>query len=444
MKILFYSFTFFPMKKSILFSSLAILIAWFVIVTNKVNAENYSEEFKQAYSFAYKNGITTTNSIEKAQMDSPLTRIAMAKMLSQFAMNVLWKKPSNSIVPTFSDVSTELNEKYWWAVDLAYQLWIMWINMKNNEFRPHASVTRAEFGTALSRMLYGLEDGNPYYTTHLKKLKEEWIITNDNPSIKEKRWYVMLMLMRSQNNKLNSNEGKYLYLNEDEKYLNETEIKAVIEKEEWLKDGSLSPCLYKAACHWAYVWWTQYYNCTYAIECKDWTEYWYTFDWASWELKKFQVIWINAAEEIALNDAKLWRNTIETIEHEFANGGTLYDITIKTKDNNFIYTIKNNWEIVKKYKFISEEKILETILNEVNLEQSESEIKNENKEICHLWQAFNYYSCSFTYLWNKYISHVNAQDWTFIPSKELSDGYIDLDLYWNGRIWYENVIIKKI
>jgi hypothetical protein len=42
----------------------------------------------------------------------------------------------------------------------------------------------------------------------------------------------MLMLMRSQNNKLNSNEGKYLYLNEDEKYLNETEIKAVIEKEE--------------------------------------------------------------------------------------------------------------------------------------------------------------------------------------------------------------------
>jgi uncharacterized lipoprotein NlpE involved in copper resistance len=60
-----------------------------VIVTNKVNAENYSEEFKQAYSFAYKNGITTTNSIEKAQMDSPLTRIAMAKMLSQFAMNVL-------------------------------------------------------------------------------------------------------------------------------------------------------------------------------------------------------------------------------------------------------------------------------------------------------------------------------------------------------------------
>ena len=188
------------MKKSILFSGIAVLIAWFVIVTNKVNSENYSEEFQQAYDFAYKNGITTTNSIDKAQMNSPLTRIAMAKMLSQFAMNVLWKTPNNSIVPAFSDVPEELNEKYWWAVDLAYQLWIMWINMKNNEFRPHASVTRAEFGTALSRMLYGLEDGNPYYTTHLKKLKEEWIITNDNPSIKEKRWYVMLMLMRSQNN----------------------------------------------------------------------------------------------------------------------------------------------------------------------------------------------------------------------------------------------------
>ncbi|MBO7505065.1 hypothetical protein J6T66_02730 [bacterium] len=45
--------------------------------------------------------------------------------------------------------------------------------MPNNEFRPFDLVPRAEFGTALSRMLYSTEDGNPYYSTHLAKLKLE-------------------------------------------------------------------------------------------------------------------------------------------------------------------------------------------------------------------------------------------------------------------------------
>jgi hypothetical protein len=34
----------------------------------------------------------------------------------------------------------------------------MGINMKNNRFKPNAKVTRAEFITALSRMVYGMED----------------------------------------------------------------------------------------------------------------------------------------------------------------------------------------------------------------------------------------------------------------------------------------------
>ena len=130
-------------------------------------------------------------------MNWPLNRIAMAKMLSNYAINVLWKEPANTIVPNFQDISKKLNNDYWWAVDLAYQLWIMWINMKNNEFRPYDEVTRAEFWTALSRMLFWLKDGNPYYSTHLTKLKKDWIISNDNPNLKELRWYVMIMLMRS-------------------------------------------------------------------------------------------------------------------------------------------------------------------------------------------------------------------------------------------------------
>jgi hypothetical protein len=45
-------------------------------------------------------------------MNSPLTRIAMAKMLSQFAINVLDKKPNNSAVPNFTDVSKKLDGDY--------------------------------------------------------------------------------------------------------------------------------------------------------------------------------------------------------------------------------------------------------------------------------------------------------------------------------------------
>jgi hypothetical protein len=44
---------------------------------------------QRAYEFAYKHGITTMDSIEKADMEGPLTRIAMAKMLSYYAINVL-------------------------------------------------------------------------------------------------------------------------------------------------------------------------------------------------------------------------------------------------------------------------------------------------------------------------------------------------------------------
>ena len=162
---------------------------------NEILSNWYSREFNNAYTFAYKNWITTMDSIDKADMNGWLNRIAMAKMLSSYAMNVLGKKPANIVVPDFPDVSNELNKDYGWAVDLAYQLWIMWIWIDN--FRPYDEVTRAEFWTALSRMLFGLADGNPYYSTHLAKLKAEWIISNDNPDLRELRGYVMLMLMRS-------------------------------------------------------------------------------------------------------------------------------------------------------------------------------------------------------------------------------------------------------
>ena len=158
--------------------------------------ENKKDELLEAYEWAYDYWITTQQTFKQAKMNSPITRIAMAKMLSNYAINILWKKPDTSKWEKhFIDVTTKQNNDYNNAVTLSYQLWIMW--QWTNRFRPNDEVTRAEFATALSRMLYSTSDGQPYYITHLRKLKQEWIITNDNPRVKEKRWYVMLMLMRS-------------------------------------------------------------------------------------------------------------------------------------------------------------------------------------------------------------------------------------------------------
>ena len=158
-----------------------------------------------AYEFAYKKGITTMDTIDKANMNWKLTRIAMAKMLSQYAINVLWKKPVNVTVPKFKDVTEKIDADYDNGVTLAYQLGIMWQNMPNNKFRPNDEVTRAEFVTALSRMLYNTTDWeyektSKYYIPHMAKLYNEWIVNDTNPALKERRWYVMIMLMRSVSN----------------------------------------------------------------------------------------------------------------------------------------------------------------------------------------------------------------------------------------------------
>ena len=170
-------------------------------IWNKNILQNwYSNEMDDAYQFAHKNWITTINTIEKAKMNSPLTRIAMAKMLSYYAINILWQKPDTSKNIQFNNVTDKQNSDYNNAVTLSYQLWIMWQNVKNNNFRPNDEVSRAEFATALSRMLYNTEDGkwnNKYYEPHISKLYDEGIINKTNPNIKETRWYVMIMLMRS-------------------------------------------------------------------------------------------------------------------------------------------------------------------------------------------------------------------------------------------------------
>ena len=67
--------------------------------------------------------------------------------------------------------------------------------MKDNKFRPNDGVSRAEFSTALSRLLYNTEEWKykwtkKYYIPHIAKLYNEWIVNKAEPNIKEKRLFI--------------------------------------------------------------------------------------------------------------------------------------------------------------------------------------------------------------------------------------------------------------
>ena len=183
------------MKKILVFSFFTS-----IIFIPFVKAE-YSQELKAAYTWAFNNSITTQSTIDKANMNWEITRIELSKMISNYVINVLKKKIDTSKKCNFSDITEEFNKQYDNWVTKACQLWLMgqWIS----EFRPYDKVTRAEFWTILSRALYWEKYNwwNPYYTKHLNQLNLDWIIKNINnaETRKEIRWYVMLMMMRSQN-----------------------------------------------------------------------------------------------------------------------------------------------------------------------------------------------------------------------------------------------------
>lgn len=159
---------------------------------------DYSSELQQAYNWAYQNQITTQNPIEKANMQWKITREEMAKMISNYATNILWKTPDATKTCLFLD--SNINPDLVNFVTESCQLWLMgqWIS----SFKPKNYVTRAEFWTVLSRALWWNKNEwwTTYYENHLKSLKSEWIMKKiDTPMDYEIRWYVMLMLMRSTN-----------------------------------------------------------------------------------------------------------------------------------------------------------------------------------------------------------------------------------------------------
>jgi hypothetical protein len=73
----------------------------------------YSDELQEAYEYAYAKNVTTMTSIDNANMYGSLTRIAMAKMIANYATTVLnLEEVDNAGECTFSDVTASLDAQY--------------------------------------------------------------------------------------------------------------------------------------------------------------------------------------------------------------------------------------------------------------------------------------------------------------------------------------------
>ena len=139
------------------------------------------------------------SSIDNANMYGAITRAEMAKMLSVYAESSLGITADTSKACTFTDIDSVKGDLHDFIIK-SCQLGIMGQGI--TAFRPYDTLSRAEFGTALSRVLWGdkYEGGTPYYANHLNALKAAGIMNQiaNAESTKEVRGYVMLMLQRSE------------------------------------------------------------------------------------------------------------------------------------------------------------------------------------------------------------------------------------------------------
>ena len=181
--------------------SAMVVAVMFTLPNASVLAATYSQELTDAYNWAYSKGVTTMSPIDNANMYGAITRSEMAKMLSVYATEVLGMTPNTAAACTFSDIDSVKGDLHDYIIE-SCELGIMGQGI--SAFRPYDTISRAEFGTALSRVLWGsqYEGGTPYYAKHLDALKAAGIMTQiaNAESTKEIRGYVMLMLMRSEGN----------------------------------------------------------------------------------------------------------------------------------------------------------------------------------------------------------------------------------------------------
>jgi len=169
--------------------------------------QSIDPEVLSAYEWARKNGITSMQTAYWARLYDSITRAELAKMMSVFATKVMGRIIiSNPMcdVTKYSDYnSMDVEQQFY--ITQACNLGIMWWSNATNSllpyFNPKGLVNRAQFGTVLSRFLYGqMYNGDASaerYVKHLQALNKDGIMKIiSEPSYRELRGYVMIMMQR--------------------------------------------------------------------------------------------------------------------------------------------------------------------------------------------------------------------------------------------------------
>ena len=162
-----------------------------------------SEEFKKAQSFLRSYEMTMFDSVDKYAPTRNLSRQEAAKMFSNFAINVLCRKPDLNLKVNYSDVkNTDPTLKPY--ITLAYQLGVMkGSGMGDGKFRPFDQISKAEVNAVLIRMILksyldeSKSENKTWYSEYNKVATELGIINRGAWAEKISRNNTALMLFRA-------------------------------------------------------------------------------------------------------------------------------------------------------------------------------------------------------------------------------------------------------
>jgi len=177
--------------------------------TKKCSVEwsKHSKEVNEAYVWACENWIIKSNTIQGAKLWEFLNRAEMAKIVTVFETKILDAVPNKTKdCSAFADSISWYNSEMKNYMVASCQLERMWIHTANHkpikDFMPRKFVSRAEFWTILSRILWwkkheASKNSSKYYVEHLNSLKNDNILNNIDPTLKERRSYAVLMVYRA-------------------------------------------------------------------------------------------------------------------------------------------------------------------------------------------------------------------------------------------------------
>ena len=164
------------------------------------------EEFKKAMSFLRSYEMTMFDSVDDYDPYRNLSREEAAKIFSNFAINVLCRKPDLNLKVNYSDTE-DANPTLKPYITLAYQLGVMkGSGMGDGNFRPFDKITKAEVNAVLIRMILksyldeSRSENKTWYDEYNKVATNLGIINQGAGAQPVSRNNVALMLFRAYKN----------------------------------------------------------------------------------------------------------------------------------------------------------------------------------------------------------------------------------------------------